>query len=96
MLFYVVDNSVKEINRLRKEIKMLLSKGMSNIYLLLKKVTYSKLRFYKFKIVLCRSDFRELQLMQILLNFQTSYLRCGSKTVCGCSIIFVLKGIMAF
>ena len=32
-------NSVKEINRLRKEINRLLSKGMSNIYL---KVTIEK------------------------------------------------------
>ena len=32
-------NSVKEINRLRKEINRLLSKGMSNIYL---KITIEK------------------------------------------------------
>ena len=32
-------NSIKEINRLRKEINTLLSKGMSNIYL---KVTVEK------------------------------------------------------
>ena len=32
-------NSIKEINRLRKEINMLLSKGMSKIYL---KVTTAK------------------------------------------------------
>ena len=35
MCLFLMDvlNSVKEINRLRKEIKRLLSKGMSNIYL---------------------------------------------------------------
>ena len=43
-------NSVKKINRLRKEINSLLSKTMTNIYL---KVTiekiFSKLWFFKFK-----------------------------------------------
>ena len=31
-MFLIDFNSVKEINRLRKEISRLLSKGMSNIY----------------------------------------------------------------
>ena len=38
-MFLMDVNSVKEINRLRKEINKLLSKGMSNIYL---KVTVEK------------------------------------------------------
>ena len=39
-------NPIKEINRLRKEINMLLRKGMSNIYFLSdywQKLTFSKL-----------------------------------------------------
>ena len=42
-------NSNKEINRLRKEINWLLSKGMSNIYLKVTIVAYLKLRFSKVK-----------------------------------------------
>ena len=41
--------SIKEINRLRKEINRLLSKGMSNIYLKVTIETFSKLRFSAFK-----------------------------------------------
>ena len=84
-------SSIKEINKL-------ISKGMSNIYL---KVTFSKLRFSKFKKFVSRLVFGQLQLTQISLNFKTSCcnlkIRSGSKTVCGFSIIFViLKGIMTF
>ena len=39
-------NSIKERNRLRKEINRLLSKGMSNIYLKVAIETFSKLRFF--------------------------------------------------
>ena len=53
-------------------------------------MTYSKLWFYKFKMLVSSSVSGELQLTQILLNFQTS---C-CKTLCGFSIIFILKGIM--
>ena len=59
-------NSIKGINRL-------ISKGMTNIYLKVtieKKLTFSKLRFSKFKIVVSRSVFGELKLMQISLNFE--------------------------
>ena len=73
-------NSVKEMNRLRKEITRLLSKEMSNIYL---KVTIEEksrgsqsfdfLGFKKFV------SFGELQLAKISLSFKTSW----SKTVCG-------------
>ena len=38
-----VFNSVKEINRLRKEINRLLSKGISNIYLKVTIETFSEL-----------------------------------------------------
>ena len=55
-------NSIKEINRLRKEINRLLSKRMSNIYLKVTIETFSKQKFWG-----------ELQLMQISLNFQTIF-----------------------
>ena len=42
-------NSVKEMNRLRKEINKLLSKGMSNIYLKVTIETFSNFRFSGFK-----------------------------------------------
>ena len=45
-------NSIKEINRLRKDINRLLSKGMSNIYLkLLLRKTFSKKGSQNFDIV---------------------------------------------
>ena len=40
-----VFNSIKEINRLRKEMNRLLSKGMSHIYLKVTTETFSKLQF---------------------------------------------------
>ena len=49
MLLSNVFNSIKEINRLRKEINRLLSKGMSNIYLKVTIETFLKLRFSGFK-----------------------------------------------
>ena len=59
-------NSIKEINTL-------INKGMSNIYL---KVTIKKKRcfqnIFKFKKVVSRSVFGELQLKHISLNFKTS------------------------
>ena len=60
-------NSTKDINRLRKEINRLVSKGMSNIYLkvTIEKVTYSKLRFSKFE------KFISWSLFGISLNFKT-------------------------
>ena len=64
-----VFNSIKEINRLRKEMNRLLSKGMSNIYLKVTIQTFSKLRFSGFKRFVT-SHF--LQLTQISLNFKTS------------------------
>ena len=57
-----VFNSIKEINRLRKEINRLLSKGMPNIYLKVTIETFSKLS--GFKKFVTRPVFWELQLMQ--------------------------------
>ena len=45
-------NPIKEINRLRKEINRLLSKGMSNIHLKVIVEMFSKLRFSGFKNLL--------------------------------------------
>ena len=42
-------NSIKEINRLRKETKRLLNKGMWNMYLKVTIETFSTLRFSAFK-----------------------------------------------
>ena len=86
------------MNRLRKEINRLLRKGMSNIYLKVAIETFSKLRFFGFKIFVTRPIFGELQLMQISLNFKTS--GCNLKIsgmgvkLCGFFIILILKGIM--
>ena len=79
---------------------------MLNIYL---KVTiekkgyrYPKLQFSKFKKFVSRSVFGELQLTQILQNFQTSshnlkIRSLGAKLcVAFLPIILVLKGIMTF
>ena len=65
-------NSFKEISRLRKEINKLLSKGMSNVYLKPIIRTLLKLRFSGFKKFVTRSDFEELQLTYISLDFKTS------------------------
>ena len=42
-------NSIKEINRLKKEMIRLLSKGMPNIYLKVTIETFSKLQFSGFQ-----------------------------------------------
>ena len=66
-------NSVKEINRLRKETNRLLSKGMPNIHLKVNIETFSKLRFSGLKKFVTRSVFGELRLTQLIsLNFKTS------------------------
>ena len=61
----MIFNSIKEINRLRKEINRLLSKGMSNIYLKVTFETFSKLRFSGFKKFVTMSIFWELKLTHI-------------------------------
>ena len=68
-MFY---NSIKEINRLKKETNRLLSKGMSNIYL---KVTIEKRSHTQncdFKsLKSLQVSFDDLQLTQTSMNFQT-------------------------
>ena len=88
-------NSLKEINRLRKEINRLLIKVMSNIYLqekLRKKLTFSTLRFSKFNKFVTRSVFGELQLTQISLNLETSCfnlkIRGLAEKLCVASLLF--------
>ena len=66
-----VFNSIKEINRLRKEINRLLSKGVSNIDLNVTIKTFSKLQFPGFKKFITRSVFGELQLTQISLKIRS-------------------------
>ena len=86
-------NSVKEINRLRKEINRLLSKGMSNIYL--KVTTEKKWRisyFLSFWGAPTHADIIEFWNFILQLKNQ----RSGNKSVCGFSIILILKGIMTF
>ena len=60
-----VFNSINEINRLRKEINKLLSKGMSNVYLKVTIETFSKRRFSGLKNLSPGQFFGELQLTQI-------------------------------
>ena len=55
MLLSNVFNSVKEINRLRKEIDTLLSKGKSNSYLKVTIKPFTKLRFSGYKKFVTRS-----------------------------------------
>ena len=57
-------SSIKETNRL-------IGKEMSNIYYW-EKLTFSKLPFSKFKQLVTRSVFRELQLTQMSLNVKSS------------------------
>ena len=64
-----VFNSIKLINRSRKEINRLSSKGISNIYLNVTSEMFSKLS--GFQKLVTRSVFVELQLTQISLNFKT-------------------------
>ena len=91
-------NSVKKINRLRKEIKRLLGKGMPNIYLKVFIEKKRRTRNFNFKSLknsspgqfLGTSNSRRYQLLQLKNQ------RSESKTVCGFSIIFILKRIMTF
>ena len=76
---------------------------MSNICLkvTLRKIDVPKLQFYKFLKFVPWSVFEELRLTQVSLNFKTLCYDLktrvfGSKTVCGFSIIFILKGILTF
>ena len=90
-----VFNPIKEINRFRKEINTLLSKGMSNICL---RVTLKKnwrsqnFDFLSLKKFITRSVFGDFQLIQISLNFKT--LCCNLKIrglgakLCGAFLLF--------
>ena len=72
MLLSNVFNSIKEINKLKKEINRLLSKGMSNIYIKVTIETFSKLPLSGFKKFVTRLVFGELQPTQVSLNFKSS------------------------
>ena len=62
-------NSIKEINRIRKEVNRLSRKGISNIYL---KVTIEKnWGPQNFDFLNLKSLFTPTHLTQILLNFKT-------------------------
>ena len=93
-------NSVKEINRLRKEMNRLLSKGMSNIYL---KVTMRCSQNFDFLGLknLSPGHFLGAPTHADIIEFSNFLLqlknqKSRSKTVCGLSIILILKGIMTF
>ena len=86
-------NSVKEIKK--NKINRLISKEMSDIYLwrdLLKTfLGLKKSSPFQFWGAPTHGDIIEhLNLLQLKNK------RSGSKTVCGFSIIFILKGIMSF
>ena len=84
-----------------KEIKRLIGKGMSNIYLKVEKRKFSKLRFSKFTKFIFRPVFGELQLTQIYLNFKSYCCNLkrrglGAKNISDFLMILVLKGIKTF
>ena len=94
---------INETNRLRKEINSFLGKGMLNIDL--KVFIEKKWHAQNFNFL----SLKNLSLGQFLgssnscryhwifkLLVVTKNQRSGSKTVCGFSIIFILKGIMIF
>ena len=92
-------NSLKEIHRLRKEMKRLLSKGMSNIHLegtVEKKWRAPDFGFLSLEssspgMVLGSSNSCGYHWISKLKNQ-----RSGNKTLCSFSIIFILKRIMTF
>ena len=96
-------NSIKEINKLRREIHRLLSKGMSNIYL---KVTIEKKWVTENFDAICLKSSSPGQIWGAPTNAditeyskffkQLKKQKSGNKTVCGFSVIFILKRIMAF
>ena len=82
------------MNRLRKEINRLLSKGMTNIYLKVTIQTFVKLQIFWVYKTCDQDSFGELQITQMSSNFvQLKNQTSGSKTVCGFSIILILKGV---
>ena len=97
-------NSIKEISRLTKEINRLLSKGMSDIYL--KVATEDKnRRSQNFNFLglknLSPGQFWGVPIHADIIEFyivvlQLKNYRSESKTLCGFSIILILKEIMTF
>ena len=66
-------NSIKEINRLRKEINRLLSKGISNIYLKINiEEKNGRSENFNFLVLKDLSPGHQLQLKKISSNFKTS------------------------
>ena len=96
-------SSIKEINKLLKEINMLLSKETSNTYL---KVAIEKMwrtqnfDFLSLKVCLqvsfwgAQTHTDVIKLLKFLLQIENQ--RSGRKTVCGFSIIFNWVEIMRF
>ena len=66
-------SSVKEINKLLKEMNRLLSKGMSNnnSKITIEKTDALKIRFSRFQKFISWSVFGELKLTHMLLKFKT-------------------------
>ena len=101
--YWMFFNSIKEINRLRKERNKLLSKGMLNIYL--KATTEKNWPSQNFDFLslnnlspgqfLRSSNLHRYHWILRLLG-ATYKSEVWSQTVCGFSIILILKGIMAF
>ena len=89
-------NSIKETNRLRKEINRLWSKGMSNIYLEVTIEAFSKLRFSGFeKFASFKRAPTPVDIIEFLnFSLQLKNQRSGNKNVCGFCVILILKGIM--
>ena len=94
-------DSIKEINRLRKEINRLLIKGMSNVCF--KATIKKKWRTQNFDFLSLESSSsgqflrssissRYHWIFKVLVATQ----RSGSKIICAFSIIFILKGNMTF
>ena len=95
-------SSIKEINRLLKEINRFLSKEMSNIFL---KVTFEKKwHTQNFDFVSLKNSSlghfwgapTHADITEFWNLLQLKNQRSGSKNVCDFSIIFILKGIMTF
>ena len=96
-------NPIKEINNLLKDINKLLSKGISNIYLkvIIEKKWHTLKLNLEVKKVRLEVSFRGTPTHAVIIQFSNFLLqlknqRFGSKTVCGFSIIFILKEIMTF
>ena len=98
-MFY---NSIKEINRLKKETNRLLSKGMSNIYLIVtiekrwhtQNCDFKSLKSLPGQFLMTSNSHRHRWIFKPLVATEKS--RSGSKTMCGFSITFIFKGHFEF